>query len=221
MSSPAQSTNKPVIVVDFDGVLFNVRQFKKHYKAVFAKFGVPDLVYEHSYKHSKTKEKDGCYRSGKHLLALKRFMPSPPIVELNRAVEKQIKLSPQYIYKEAKDFLRFFQKKGHSVVLLSIGSNFQKKKILHSGLAKFFKKIIVINQPFKSDALLELQRRYNGNKIIFIDDSKEIVDDVKTKVPTVFAIHLCRIKSAPQANLVDSVAGSLKAAQKIIVSRLV
>ncbi|MDZ4260365.1 MAG: HAD family hydrolase, partial [Candidatus Sungbacteria bacterium] len=110
----------------------------------------------------------------------------------------------KYIYRDVPDFLAFLEKEGIRAVLLSTGdAQFQKQKINKSGITDLFDDIIIISDSSKVSALDTLIRKKKPASTIFIDDKKEVVEEVKKSLPEVYTIQMRRRETQVLARGVD------------------
>lgn len=202
------------IVIDFDGVLFDDRAFKRDYSQFFGQYGIPPDVYKESYQATKAANQ-GLYRQRDHIRRLKKFYTSPALSSLHEDAEKFAARSKKYVYPEAKHFLATLKRRGASLVLLSWGDAFQKTKIEKSGLADFFDKIKIITRAAKAKPILQLLKKGTG-KAVFIDDRREVIDEVKRKVPNLMAIQVIRHPDQEKSALAYAVIRNLLQAEKLL-----
>lgn len=178
-----------LVIIDFDGVLFNDQRFKADYESLFRRAGVSHEVYERTYEQTKKK---GYYDPRIHIqLALAH--KSSVQTRLYAHVRRFVGQSSDYIYKDVPDFLMFLEKEGISAVVLSTGdAQFQKQKIQKSGITDCFEEIIIVPNVSKVVALHTLIRKKKPASAIFIDDKKEVVEEVKKSLPEVYTIQMRR-----------------------------
>ncbi|OGZ97342.1 MAG: hypothetical protein A3J10_00450 [Candidatus Sungbacteria bacterium RIFCSPLOWO2_02_FULL_54_10] len=203
-----------MIILDFDGVLFNDARFRKDCAAVFARFGVSRRLYGRTY--AQMKERYGGHRHNRHVAILRGSMPSLDISGLNRAMNALFAQSHRYLYRDALPFLSRWKKKGHALAIASNGDRFQKRKIAHSGVAPFMRKIVV-GEGTKSPFIRRIAA-YAGAKakIFFIDDKSVVLEEVKKSMPRVQIIQVRRRKAQEYSTHAFAVAPTLAAADRFI-----
>lgn len=203
-----------LIIIDFDGVLFNDRAFKRDYIQFFKQYGIPPDVYRESYQATKSAN-NGLYRQRDHIRRLKKAYTSPALSSLHEDAEKFASRSKKYVFPEARNFLSALKKRGAFLALLSWGDAFQKTKIDKSGLADFFDKIQIISRAAKAKPILQLLRK-RTEKAVFIDDRREVIDEVKRKIPRLVAIQVVRHSDQEKSELADVVVTNLLQAEKFL-----
>ena len=189
-----------LIIIDFDGVLFNDQRFKMDYESFFRRAGVSHEVYERTYEQTKKK---GYYDPRIHIqLALAH--KSSVQIRLYAQIRRFVGQSSDYIYKDVQDFLMFLEKEGIRAVVLSTGDpQFQKQKIQKSGITDFFDEIIIVSNDSKVVALDMLIRKKKPVSAIFIDDKKEVVEEVKRSLPGVYTVQMRRRVTQASAYGID------------------
>lgn len=204
-----------VIFIDFDGVLFNDRAFKRDYVQLFKQYGITPDVYQESYRATKAAN-NGLYRQRDHIRRLKKAYTSPALSSLHRDAEKFAGRSKKYVYPEAKKFLFLLKKQGATIILLSWGDTFHKVKVEKSGLIDFFDKIKIVTRAAKAEPLLQLLAKEKSMKSIFIDDRGEVIDEVKRKIPRLTTIQVVRHSDQEKSTLADVVVTNLLEAEKFL-----
>jgi FMN phosphatase YigB (HAD superfamily) len=213
------------IFIDFDDVLFNTKSFIKDIKKLFYEFGIPNKIFDETYKSKRKSLK----MNGKYLLT---YDPSLQFEKIRnklgldtRPLEKEfytlLKNAKRYVFKDACIFLE--NKNKNDLFILSFGtSNFQKEKIKNSGITKYFKKIIIISRETKARAIkeiLEKQKLKNKEPVYFFDDREKFLEDVKTHLPFVKTFLVSRKEGRfgdKKTKCCDWKICDLKEAQKII-----
>lgn len=105
----------------------------------------------------------------------------------------------RFLYPDARPFLSCCAGNKMKLYLVSIGGAFQRRKILKSGLVDFFDAARVCSVPRKGPAVARLKAR-GGHPILFIDDIKEMIEDVKETCPSVVAIQVARQRQKESAS---------------------
>jgi predicted phosphatase len=112
--------------------------------------------------------------------------------------------SRHYIFADAKAFLLDAQKKQHKLFLISAGDPiFQKEKIQASDISSFFEKVVITTASQKSIAINEIKKQISGDEIVFIDDKKEAVEDIKKYHPHIKVMQMARVNRIVRSKLVD------------------
>lgn len=202
-----------MIILDFDGVLFDDWRFKKEIWRVFRRFRIPHHIHQAAYRE--TKAQCGGYRHDVHLRLIRRAMPSVDIVKLDRAIMRLLLRSHTYLYREALPFLAQRKKTGEDLALASQGYAFQKKKVASSGVVPLLSAAVVRDIP-KSKIIRGFIRRFRPQRIVFIDDKKSVVEEVKRNVPRAVAIQVRRRKDQERSARADAIVPNLAAARRVI-----
>lgn len=205
-----------MIILDFDGVLFNDERFKRDFWRLFRRFGIPHRVHQAAYRETRTQ--CGGYRHEVHLRLIRCAMPSVDIIKLDRAIMRLLAQARQYIYREARTFLAYYKKRGEHLMLASNGYAFQKKKVASSGIIPLFSAAVVRDVP-KSKIIRGFIRRFRPQRIVFIDDKKSVVEEVKRNIPQATVLQMVRRKGQERSTRADAVVSSLAAARRIIERR--
>lgn len=192
-----------IYILDFDGVVFDDQRFKKDFRRVFTDHGITHEAYENTYHDAKEARK-GTYELDAHL----KIVAAEYLTIDHKALRKDIMAltarSRRYVFTDAKTFLMEAQKKGHTLCLVSAGDLvFQKEKINASGISSFFDEIAVINASQKSFAIDEIKRNTGAREVVFIDDKKEVLDDIKKHHPSVKTVQMARTNRMPRATSAD------------------
>lgn len=211
---PIDGDYNRMIICDFDGVLFDGEKFKKDYSSIFAGFGISARAYSAAYRKGKSHPK------GFHHALTRRFAEKLDIHVFPARMEALLKKSPRYLYSDAKDFLRKCLKEKITLVLVSTGPAFQKRKITTSGIAHFFKKVVVIRDASKAAAIKKIIRAFPKERVIFVDDTAEVVDGVKREVRSIFAIQMIRRRGKKKSATADAAARNFKDVTKILGKNL-
>ena len=191
-------------VFDFDGVLFDDKRFKRDYESLFLRAGVSQEKYEATYVQIK---KQGHYDARIHIKLAVHGLKAASVIEKNlfaRVIEFT-KRSHDYIYADVPDFLRFLGDKEIRAILLSTGdTGFQSQKISKSGIGDLFDEVIIIPDASKVSALKALIRREQPSSVMFIDDKKEVVEEIKASLPSIYVVQMRRRETQlPARNLVS------------------
>lgn len=206
-------------ILDFDRVLFNYGRFSREYLRTFRSFGVSRRLFFATYAASRKTHND-VYRHETHVRLLKEAVPALRTRELERGVAALLRRSSAYIYGDARQFLSDARKQKSDVVLVSHGFRLQEKKIRASGITRFFRKIIVTDDPDKTRAVAAALGRTDPANAVFIDDKRHITDAVKKKFPRMLVIQLVRRRRQERSTRADAVVATLAAARRVIAARL-
>lgn len=181
------------IFFDFDDVLFNTGKFKEDYFKIFKKYGVTKDIFDACYYDPLEKGEIKSYNPTGHI---KRICEK---VNMNKgAFEEDVALfledTSEYIFKDVLRVLSGFSPNQLAIVSFS-KTQFQKAKIYNSGIFDFFGEIEVVDE-MKGRIISEMVGNEGmclGQKIFFVDDRIEQIEDVKKTHPSVITV-LCSRK---------------------------
>lgn len=183
------------IFIDFDDVIFNTGKFKKELTKVFLNNGIAKDVFEKYYYDYPVRQKNGKlkkYDPLKHIERIKKNMKIPA-ADLKKALDKFTGDTKKYVFRDAEIFLKSFNK--NDLYLVSYArTKFQENKIKNSGISKYFKKMVIIDE-LKSSAIKEFFRKDKIKKeegLYFLDDRVEQIESVKKKYPFIVTILVKR-----------------------------
>lgn len=150
-----------IYIIDFDDTLFDVSKFKSACEKVGIDFS--DEIYQKSKIH-------GIYNPEKHLKLIGKS---------KKDLIKILKQSKDFLFPETIKKLKQLRQKADKLFLLSKGNLwFHKQKIKYSGLEKYFDKIYITDNKLKIFQE-KIMPRYSQEKIIFIDDKKQELEQIK------------------------------------------
>jgi len=179
------------IFVDFDGVIFNTKLFKKSLIKIFSENGISKKDFDKSYQQFKKQKIP--YSPIKHIEFLSndkncRYKTDRFYNDILKFL-KNLKL---YIFKDAEIFLKSFSK--NNLYLLSYGDlNFQKQKIKGTKISDYFRRIIITNKN-KAEIVKQIVKKDKFRKlekIIFIDDQPRNIKEVSS-IRNITTIQLIR-----------------------------
>lgn len=186
-----------LLILDFDGVLFDGEKFKGDYLRIFHGLGIDAGAVRMAYQDGKSHAK------GYHYVLMRRFARKLDPGACSARVASLLKSSPRYLYPDTKDFLRWCRSRRLTLVLLSTGPAFQKQKIAASGITPFFRKIVVIPDASKVVALRKIIRNFPKQRTIFVDDTPDVIDGIKHVLSGAFAIQMVRHREEKRSITAD------------------
>lgn len=178
------------ILLDFDDTIFDTKAFKKHIFEVLKKNTVfnGEVLYEEGKKRGE-------------LFSLFLFLK---------------KLNKENLYKEIMEYSKECVHKEISVLLSDYGKencfiitygdkNFQKEKIDYSGVMTMVQEVTVVSGS-KKNTVEAYAKRFPYEKVLFIDDKKEFLDDVDTvKYKNLTCIHFADMSVKDLKQVISSV----------------
>jgi hypothetical protein len=208
------------ILIDFDDVLFNTKEFRKDLKNVFFDNGVSDKVFDKCYYGSAkiTKRKLEKYDVLKHIEAIEKEI-GINTGYIKKAIRQLLENCEKYVFSDTDGFLSSFNK-ADMFMLSYTNTRFQSLKISKSGIKKFFEKII-LTEGLKSEGIKKLNKylAFNRERVFFLDDRVEQIEDVKKNYPLIKTIFVKRKEGRyndKKNKFCDFEAKNLKEACKII-----
>ena len=202
-----------MIISDFDGVLFDTERFKADQMRIFRALGISQSVQRTAYLGVKARH--GGYRHDLHYAAIKKAIPSFDPQDIQEKMDALLLRSGRYLYSDAKPFLAYWKRRKQKVALVSSGFAFQKKKVAASGLRPFFHPAVVTTSEFKVEPVRAIVKKNPGERVVFMDDRKEVVDAIKKHFPSVFVIQVVRRSGQERSIHADAVVKNLAAARAL------
>jgi FMN phosphatase YigB (HAD superfamily) len=203
------------IIIDFDDVLFNTAEFKKELVRVFVKNNVSGEEFNDSYNACAKSIGRGLVR--RDVYAQIVFLEEKLGIDgkkLKKDLDAFLSDTSNFVFSDAEEFFHWFKRE--DLILFSFGgSEFEKKKIMNSGLVSFFGRIILTGET-KSVREIGLVK---GEKFIFIDDRTEHIENIKNEMPACATILLKRKEGrydSPKTKYVDFEAENLTEADGVI-----
>ncbi len=207
-----------LLVLDFDGVLFNDTRFKRDYERLFARHGVPRRIHRAAYAESRALHHGG-YRHDLHIMLIKKHIPTLQLSRIERGIEELLAHAGEYFYADTLSFLHYWRSRKERTALLSRGNKFQKVKVRASGVARFCKPAIVADTADKVAPLRRIIKAAAARQVVFIDDTKHMVDAVKQNFPHILVLQMVRRKEQERSARADAIVPNLAAARRFIERR--
>ncbi|MDP3778818.1 MAG: HAD hydrolase-like protein [bacterium] len=179
-------------VFDFDGVLFDDKKFKKDYESLFARAGISGEFYKKTYDQAKKK---GYYDPRVHVKVAAHGLSGGSVMEkhLYARLLEFTRKTGNYIFPDVKEFLTYLGEQSIRTILLSTGDPvFQNQKITKSGVSNLFDQIIIIPDVSKVSALRAWIKKEQPLSTVFIDDKKQVLEEVKRSLPGVYVVQMRR-----------------------------
>jgi hypothetical protein len=188
------------IILDFDDVIFNTRKFTDDYKKIFYDHGISEDIFEKCYRGRQSLKKGTRrpYDPQEHLVAIKALQ-SINVKGINKQIDRFIRQANKYIFPDAIEFLKKFNKNDLYLVSYGDGEKFQGAKIKSAKIGKYFRKIIILNRPklygireVMGDAKRGVADKKKNEAIFFLDDRVELIEEVKRKYSSISTILMKR-----------------------------
>lgn len=180
------------VFIDFDDVILNTKEFSANLRIFFEKHGVnPEMFKKHYYDSNDNNQ-------------IKLFDPEGLFLRLEKYEKKDVKILREnfsqhigniagFVFADVPGFLNFAGKE--NTYLVSFGlPTFQNEKIVGAGINKLVSGCIV-TKGSKSAAIRQVMEKLSiasQEKIVFIDDRIEQVQDIKKAFPSAYTFLLCR-----------------------------
>ncbi len=182
------------IFIDFDDVLFNTRDFSAYLKEFFAKAGISQELFQ-QYYYDPVDQANGNVKlfNPEGLLARLEKYEKIKVDSIQADFEAQLQDLRRFVFADVQAFLVAMGKENLYVVSFGLPS-FQQRKFIGSGLSELVESCVV-TENLKAQAVAQLIEEVPikpTEKIIFIDDRIEQLEDVKKKHPAILTIFLCR-----------------------------
>ena len=174
----------PKIILDFDYTLFDVDKFKDAmYRAVRPYLIKKTRKFWDDEKHA-IQDKLAFYDHKAHI---KNIVEPQDVKKAEAEVNKVIKNSKKYLYKDTLDFIKKYKK--HKIYIVSFGvDGFQKEKIKATGIDKKAKVIITRGKKYPY-----FKKIVKKNEVgIFIEDKGSEIDMVKKNYPEIVCYWMRR-----------------------------
>ena len=180
------------VFIDFDDVIFNAKEFRSYLKDFFESNGISEELFQKYYYSSSDLGEIKLFDPEGLFLSLEKY-EKMKVDELRINFADYIKNLSKFIFEDAYDF---FEKIGRSnLYLISFGLPvFQNEKIVACGVDKLVSGCVVTKSS-KSEAIKKVMESLKidlAEKIVFIDDRVEQVQDIKKNFPQAKTFLLCR-----------------------------
>jgi len=209
-----------MIFVDFDDVLFNTKRFKEDLQNLFFQHGISRDVFDRYYHNPAQNKILKTYDPWNHLDMIGKG-EEMRVEGAKKDLEEFMVDTNPYLFDDSVDFLKAF--KNDFVCIVSYGeSHFQDMKIGECRVGKYCEQVQITDE-LKSKAIGKIigDRMRKDEKIFFIEDRMEQIEDVKRRFPHMKTIfmrrHDGRYHDEP-TEFCDFEAASLREAEKIIKS---
>jgi L-threonylcarbamoyladenylate synthase len=177
-----------IFAFDFDNTLFCDTRFLHDLKVLFASFGITESMFEKDYQYHRNKK--ALYSP---FIQYRRIKKAHRLERSERAFRKayheKFQNLEKYLHPGAVKMLSVLSRHSKLAVVSYGASAFQRIKIKSSHIEKYFDRIL-ISEDTKTDEVLFLSNLWKKERVVFIDDKEEYVDDVKRKLPDTFVLQM-------------------------------
>jgi FMN phosphatase YigB (HAD superfamily) len=207
------------VFIDFDDVIFNTKEFSAGLRKLFESCGVSQEIFQKNYYDPSDNNEIKLFDPEGVFARLEKNEKMETAILREKFAQHMTDLS-EFVFADVADFLAETEKK--NAYLISFGLPvFQNEKIVASGIHKLVSGCIV-TKGSKAEAVRQVMEKMNidfDEKIIFIDDRVEQVQDIKKAFPAALTFLLCRKEGryCDQKNeFCDYEIHSLREAQEIV-----
>jgi len=209
-----------IILIDFDDVLFNTKKFKRDIVDLFLRNGISNEMFDKYYHDLKQNKVLKTYDPWRQLEMIKKG-ENIDVEKIKNELEEFMNDTSEYLFDDSIGFMEFL--KNDDVCIVSYGEEiFQARKIVGCGAGSYCEKVSVTDE-LKSEVIGKMikEEDLENEKIFFIDDRIEQINDVKKKFPFIKTILIHRKEGRYQdepTRYCDFEANSLEEAEKILIS---
>ena len=179
------------LFIDFDSTIFNTEGFKRKFFDIFERNGFSDADINKTYHEACLNYK---YSPESHLKRLAKCK-EVDVKAIKNELRGIYKFVSDEMYFDTRIFLDSINRDKFEVMMLSMGDKtFQKRKIKHSGVLKYFDKIHICEEQ-KWNYLKKLH--LGDQKFYVIDDRSDTISNIAEIFPNSTPILIRRRKVRP------------------------
>lgn len=208
------------VFFDLDDTLFDTGAFARGAQRLFAEHGISEELFWKSYREMRSEFPDQgwSYSFDKHRKKLLPYFSPGSDDNLRVRLESYISTAKDFLFPEVLDVLFSFKERGYPMSILTFGDvDFQRSKVIRSGLGPFMEDIIVTDRD-KGMALRE-SGIGNDENIYFFDDKVVHIESVKKAFPHIRSVLVKRAskRNSDEPNRwCDHVIGDMLMAKNIV-----
>ena len=177
---------KTKLFIDFDGTLFNTEAFKEKLYAIFVMAGFEPEEIESTYKAECLDYLYSPLDQMERLLKIHEFNIEMAKVRLKKLIDT----ASSFLFSDDISYIKNIDHNIFELSLLTLGDiDFQKQKVQHSGIEKYFDHIYYCERQ-KWDFLDSLAKA--DEKFIIIDDRPDTLKEIGKKFKRSFPILMTR-----------------------------
>ena len=180
------------VFIDFDDVILNTGEFVTELRAFFGSYGVDATLFQKHYYDCGSSADVKLFNPWS-LIDRLESEEAMDVCKLRENFSMYIKNLSKFVFADVDSFLNFVGK--DNVYLISFGlPAFQNEKIVACGISNMVKGCIVTSNSKASaiGIIMEKMKIDANEKVVFIDDRVEQVQDVKKVFPGAATFLLCR-----------------------------
>lgn len=179
-----------VIIWDLDHVLFDTERFALNNRKSFFRWGIPVSVVKMVREELRRKKKHFTPRAISNFLRHRGYNISER--ETRTIIHGNLS-SYNYLFQNVDRVLDELKRKNFRHFIVSFGHPLFQRRKIHTGcgenFGRHFESIFVTSRGSKYRVIRRIVKKFPGNPVFFIDDTKEHIDLVRRHVPNVHAIH--------------------------------
>jgi len=210
------------IFLDFDDTLFNTKAFIETSRSLFVDFGISEEMYKEAW--TKVKELQGreslSYDFEAHMQVLHEKKDFDDTTLKKRMEDFYVQKAKEYVFPDTVEFLERIRNLGHHLYLISFKTgDFQDKKIIASGLARYFD-ASAVGPEDKGNVIKQFFDENDESAGYFVDDRVNQIKSVKQAFPKIITIHMQRAEGRyhdEPSEFCDYVVKDLVEGEKIIM----
>lgn len=201
-----------LILVDFDGTLFDIRKFANEMAAIFRSWGGIDFF--RTFPRGKT----GTYSLRDHLTIVSTKNRRK---QVKKRLKRLFSRCPEFLFSDAPEFLSMLrQDPRNRTMLVTKGEmGYQSRKVFKAlkKVCDLLDGIIIVEKSSKADTIKNLASDFDG-AVIFLDDDPYELSGAKSVAPCIQTILIDRDHQFSNRTNADFLVRNLREALKIIRS---
>lgn len=180
------------VFIDFDDVILNTKEFSADLRNFFECHGVSAELFKKHYYDSNDNSKIKLFDPEGLFLRLEKY-EKIDVGVLRENFSQHICDISDFVFLDVREFLNFVGKENAYVISFGLPT-FQNEKIIGTGINKLVSGCVV-TKGSKAEAIRHVVEKVKidiDERMIFIDDRIEQVQDIKKSFPDAMTFLLCR-----------------------------
>ncbi len=157
------------LIVDFDDVLFKTSKLKEQFFAVLTSHGVKNAEEQYVFERKNS-------RPFSLWLFLRRVCVVEGIPDAGLLYEEVMSVCEDLINEELLSVLTEVGQE-HCYIVTSGDDEFQKDKIVRSGIYKYVQEVIIVPGS-KKEVIEALCKKFHDEEVVFVDDKEAFFSDI-------------------------------------------